>query len=316
MTTINEYIKRLEKEIKDDREKAYDVDTMARLLEVSANYDGTDKVITSEELVEQIKQRPEEMKMFSTFKGLDDILNGFREKQLIVLAAPTKAGKTTFAMDLTIHLRLFNPLWFPLEEGGDELVTKFMDRGETPPYFCLPMRNINGNLQWVEERIIESIVKYGTKIIFIDHLHFIVPFDNKNAERQDLRIGAVMRELKSIARRWNVCIVLIAHLKKTDVGRSPDLEDLRDSSFIAQEADTVIMLWRETKRVGGEVETTNNVNVSVQANRRTGKTGNVKMVFENGHFVEKAWDEKDKDLEEYTKPKQATVKFGDTEATY
>jgi replicative DNA helicase len=114
------------------------------------------------------------------------------------------------------------------------------------------------------------------KVEFIDHLHFIVPF---SAERQDLRIGETMRALKQLAEKWNVLIILIAHLKKTRVDRAPDLEDLRDSSFIAQESDTVILLWRESIRTGREVVITNNVTVSVQANRRTGKTGNVKMVF-------------------------------------
>lgn len=316
MTDLTEYIKRLEKEVKDNRDKAYDAETMARLLEVSSNYEGSDRVITSEELIEQIKQRPEEVKMFSSFKGIDDILNGFRQKQLVVLAAPTKNGKTSFAMDLTSQMREYNPLWFPLEEGGDELVTKYMERGEQPPHFCLPMRNINGNTQWVEERIIEAVVKYNAKIVFIDHLHFIVPFDNKNAERQDLRIGAVMRELKAIARRWNVCIILIAHLKKTKLDSQPDLEDLRDSSFIAQEADTVIMLWRETKRVHGEIEITNNVNVSVQANRRTGKTGNIKMVYDNGHFIERAWEDKDLEKSFPTAKKTAKLNFGDSDVEY
>jgi replicative DNA helicase len=81
---------------------------------------------------------------------------------------------------------------------------------------------------------------------------------------------------------------IIAHLKKTRLDTAPDLEDLRDSSFIAQESDTVIMLWRESKRERGEVTITNNVTLSVQANRRTGKTGNVQMVFKEGKFYEQA----------------------------
>jgi replicative DNA helicase len=75
---------------------------------------------------------------------------------------------------------------------------------------------------------------------------------------------------------------------------SPTLEDLRDSSFIAQEADTVIMLWRKTKRDDdGELIITNETLVSVQANRRTGETGNVKMVFKNGRFFEEDWKHKE-----------------------
>ena len=124
------------------------------------------------------------------------------------------------------------------------------------------------------------------KVEFIDHLHFIVPF---SAERQDLRIGETMRALKQLAKKRNVLIILIAHLKKTRIDRAPDLEDLRDSSFSAQESDTVILLWRESIRTDREVVITDNVTVSVQANRRTGKTGNVKMVFRDGRFSEHAW---------------------------
>ena len=121
--------------------------------------------------------------------------------------------------------------------------------------------------------------------MFVDHLHFIVDF----GDNMSVQIGKTMRELKRIAKTWDIVIVLIAHLKKTKVDEQPDLEDLRDSSFIAQEADTVIMLWRQTERQNGQVVITNNVNISVQANRRTGKTGNVKMVFDKGKFLEQDW---------------------------
>jgi hypothetical protein len=53
----------------------------------------------------------------------------------------------------------------------------------------------------------------------------------------------------------------------------------------------VIILWREATRGRGEVVITDNVTVSVQANRRTGKTGNVKMVFKDDHFYEQALEQ-------------------------
>jgi replicative DNA helicase len=141
-------------------------------------------------------------------------------------------------------------------------------------------------LEWIEKKVIEGIVKFNSKVVFIDHLHFIVPFSQ---ERQDLKIGETMRELKSIAKRWNICIFLICHLKKTRMDTNPDLEDLRDSSFIAQEADTVILLWRRTIREDGEIKVTNQINLSIQANRRTGKTGNIKLTYQDGHFTEYDW---------------------------
>ena len=110
-----------------------------------------------------------------------------------------------------------------------------------------------------------------------------------------------MRGLKALAKKWNVLIFIICHLVKAKMDTQPTLEDLKGSSSIGQEADTVIILWREMKRSGGQVEITNNVNVSIQANRRTGKTGNVKMVYENGHFTERDWTSSEEEKQEAIK---------------
>lgn len=283
---ISDFIKKLEQEIIAIEPVIEKEGQLERLRGIVEKYNGSDKMISSYEIAEKIKTRPEEFKMLSGWKGVDDILKGFRLKQLITIAAPTKSGKTAWSIDLTKRLAEHNPTWFPFEEGAEELVQKFIDRNEKPPLFFTPQENKGNTLAWIEERIIESIVKYDTKIVFIDHLHFIVPF---SAERSDLRIGETMRALKGLAKKWNITIFIIAHLKKTQLEKQPDLEDLRDSSFIAQESDTVIMLWRETKREVGQVITTNNVNVSIQANRRTGKTGNIKMIYNEGKFTEHEW---------------------------
>jgi replicative DNA helicase len=286
--SIEGFIRDLEKEISKVEDNVLEAEQLERLHEIAKVYKGDDRIVSSAELVQIIKEKPPELQMFSSFKCFDDILKGFRLKQLVVVAAPTKSGKTQFCVDLTSKMTEYNPMWLPFEEGAEELIQKFLDRKEEPPMFFTPETMTGNTLAWVEKRVIEAIAKFNTRLIFIDHLHFIVPFSE---ERQDLRIGETMRALKTMAKKWNVCIVLIAHLKKTRVETQPSLEDLRDSSFIAQEADTVIILWRETKRENGQVVTTNNVNVSVQANRRTGKTGNVKMVYDNGHFYEREWTE-------------------------
>jgi len=282
-TSVTDFIKALKNEIVSTKEEIKKDEQLSMLHEMLKKYAGEDEVISSLDIAERIKNRPVERMFMSGFKGLDDILNGFRPQQLIVLSAATKSGKTSFCIDLTTRLKDINPLWLPFEESSEELIQKFLDRNEVPPLFYTPSRMAGNTLLWVEKKIIEAKAKWGSEIVFIDHLHFIVPFSQ---ERQDLAIGQCMRELKRMAKTWGVVIVLIAHLKKTKMDTQPDLEDLRDSSFIAQEADTVMMLWRETKKENGEVIITNNVNLSVQANRRTGKTGNIKMEFRDGYFHE------------------------------
>jgi len=124
-------------------------------------------------------------------------------------------------------------------------------------------------------------------VVFIDQLDFIVSLQG---ESHALRVSQTMRDLKGIAKKWNVVIFIICHLSKAKMDTQPTLEDLKGSSSIGQEADTVILLWRESKRENGRMVITNNLNVSVQANRRTGRTGNVQMVYEDGKFLERKWD--------------------------
>lgn len=283
---IEKFLHNLEKEIHTLDKEIEVTSAVARLESILKTYEGPDKVVTSKELVEILKSRPEETKYHSRFKGLNDILDGFREGQVVVIAAPTKMGKTTFCIELTKDLQAHSPCWFPFEETAEELIRKFLDRNAEPPHFVTPVTLRQRGLDWIEERIAEAVVKYDSKIVFIDHLHFIVKF---SSDRVDQEIGKTMRELKRIAKQLKVVIILIAHLKKTNTSEHPSLDDLRDSSFIAQEADTVILLWRETKK-GNPIVITNNVNVSVQANRRTGRTGNVQMVYtQEGGMEEKDW---------------------------
>lgn len=284
---IREFIINLQKEIKKQEGVIEQEKRLEQLKEKARKYEGDDQVISSEEFIKKIKSRPEEEKLKTGFRDLDYILDGFRLSQLVTLCGPTKTGKTTFAMELTIRMREHNPMWIPFEEGAEELITKFLDRKEQPPQFYTPEHLTSKTIDWIEQKIVESIAKYNTKVVFIDHLHFIVPF---TVERHDLAVGRTMRELKGLAKRWNVCIFILAHLKKTKLTEQPTLEDIRDSSFVAQESDTVMMIWRRSKRVNGKMEITNDSGLSIQANRRTGKTGNIEMVFKDGRFLEKAWE--------------------------
>lgn len=282
---IYEYLQKLQTEIKEAKDEKEKEEKLFWLMEQARAYEGEDKLISSFEIAERIKNSPPEPKIMTGIGGLDSILGGFVKKQLVVISAPTKSGKTSLCIDFTTRLKEHNPIWLPFEEGAQELIQKFLDRNEPPPLFFTPDRMVGNTLTWVEKKIIEGRAKYSSSVVFIDHLHFIVDL----GENMSVQIGRTMRELKRMAKEWDVVIFLIAHLKKTEMTSQPTLEDLRDSSFIAQEADTVMMLWRETKKTGGEVEITNNINLSIQANRRTGKTGNVKLIFENGKFIERDW---------------------------
>lgn len=290
-SNIDKMLAKLESEISKTQKGLELTKSLSRIEDIAKVYKGEDSVISFEDIAAKIKLEKDEYRIMSGWTGLDDILKGFRLQQLVVVSALTKSGKTSWLMDLTTRIRDTSPLWFPFEESAYELVRKFLELGEEPPHAYTPETMTGGSkhmtmFDWIEFRIIESIAKYGTKTVFIDQLDFIIPMGGDN---HSLRVGQAMRDLKSLAKKWNVCIFLICHLAKARMDTQPTLEDLKGSSSIGQEADTVILLWREMAREKGQVVITDNVNISVQANRRTGSTGNIKMVYHKGKFIEKEW---------------------------
>jgi len=90
------------------------------------------------------------------------------------------------------------------------------------------------------ETIIKKGVKMWVKLIVLDHLQeFKVESSN---ERQDLRIEETMYNIKNLARKYNIAIILIAHFKKIDW--RPNLNSFKDTVAIAQVSNKVLLLYR------------------------------------------------------------------------
>jgi len=280
---MKELLKKIEKElalVKNEKER---IAQAKRLKELWEKYDGDDRIISSKELEQMIieERKKDRLKVFTKIPTLDRKLDGFREGNLIVVSSPAKQGKTTLCQTFTIEFykQNINCLWFSYEVPMYEFMEKF---GDTPPVFYLPNQLKGNTMTWLEERIVEGIAKYNTKVVFIDHLHYIVDMTARN-QNMSLQIGSVMRTLKRIALKYNIVIFIVAHMKHIKMIGSPDLEDLRDSSFIGQEADIVLMIKRDENN---NDEYINTADLWIKAHRRTGETGKIKLIHKNGRFNE------------------------------
>ena len=84
-------------------------------------------------------------------------------------------------------------------------------------------------------------------VVFIDYLKFLKATDRYRGNR-NLEIGEITGGLKELAARRGICVVLLCQLNRQVEGRQerkPTLSDLRDSGEIEQDADAVLMLYRE-----------------------------------------------------------------------
>lgn len=256
------------------------------------NYDGDDSIIRSTELKKIIAGRPPVKRYATDIRGLDEIIVGVGEGQLIALSGWTKCGKTSFCQTLTRNFAIqgLSCLWFEFESPDYEFLGKF---GDSLPEFYMPKKLKAFDLVWLEKRIIETKLKADVKIVFIDHLHYLVNIEG-DTRNFSLTLGGVIRKLKIMAINHKIAIVLLAHTQKPKPGQPVGLGDMRDSSFIAQESDIGIIIsrkdWNEDEAIRNKFDITHRedtyARLRVLANRHNGKRGIIGLNYQGGYYVE------------------------------
>lgn len=177
-----------------------------------------------------------------------------------MISGPTKNGKTLLAQTLTASFARQQefPLWFSFEVPSKQFLEQFPEL----PLFYMPQKLKAHALDWLEERIRESFLKYRTRIIFVDHLHHLI--DLARLKNPSIEIGQVIRRLKNFAVNGGFIIFLLCHTTKGKSENNLSYESIRDSSFISQESDCVLMIKRRPEVAE------NAARLSVEFHRRTG----------------------------------------------
>lgn len=222
--------------------KVADLNDLMKKIGSLKEYQGDDQIITSYDLQNIIKQEPPLKVFHSKIPSLDKAINGFEPGELVVVSGPRKSGKTLLAQSLTEHFvdQDVRSLWFSYELTGRQ----FLDRFQDVPFFVLPNKLKAYALDWLQDRILEALSKYGIEVIFIDHLHFL--FDMARSKSPSLEIGEIIRWLKTLSIELNLVTFVMCHMKMISRDKKLDLDDsdIRDSSFVGQESDTGLILWR------------------------------------------------------------------------
>lgn len=271
------------------------------------DYKGNDRMVSSHELSEALKGTDEDVFIIPTgLRTLDRLLEGGVEAgELFIISGPTDEGKSTMAMTITRHMADHGTktAWFTLEITPRQFIKKIGSRGNLP-LFYLPNEAYEAGedtLNWIQERIIESRAKYGTQVVFIDHLHQIFSLaKTQKSGNISWEMGDLVGRLKNMAIQLNIVIMLIAHTKDDPEGssREPRKEDLRDSGLISRLADEILLVWRvpnsetelKSTRRKPTGENDNKAKVRLVKNRRVGKYGAWFMVHENYELIDASYD--------------------------
>lgn len=187
-----------------------------------------------------------------TIKGLstglqkvDKMTQGFVPGELMIVSGQTSHGKTQLSNNIMLnaalngHQVMFVTMEMTKQETADRfnMLTKDQDIGEGKIFL-----NMRADLAYTDvTKLIEKAKEKGCDLVVIDHLHYF----SRSVENATQEVSKIVKEFKSAAVVYELPIILICHVRKMAPKKHPTLEDLRDSSLIAQDADMVLIVWRD-----------------------------------------------------------------------
>jgi len=246
----------------------------------------------------------------SGFYHLDSFTQGFQKSDLIIIAGRPSMGKTALSLNITLNIikkYQLPVLFFSLEMSKEQLIyrllanetnisqmhlrtgklskeewlkliTKIKDLS-TLPLFLDDTPNLS--LQDIRSKI-KTIIFEHNKIglIVIDYLQLMQnsSFSTNNRVQE---LSYITRSLKSIAREFKVPLIVLSQLSRnveSRINKRPILSDLRESGSIEQDADLVLMLYRDSYYNSTE-DTSFNLAELIIAKQRNGPTGTVELEF-------------------------------------
>ena len=221
-------------------------------------------------------EKVNEKKIMSGYKGIDDMLTGFKPGELIILAARPSMWKTAFSLNLLTDIALRQKktaVMISLEMSSESIVDRIMSE-----VAGVPMHKINkGELDnedfdkmgkamevlseskiYIDDKGALSVPELKSKlrklkiekgwldIVIIDYLQLMHGTIFQGNRVQE--ISEISRWLKELAKELEIPIIALSQLSRSleqRIDKKPILSDLRESGAIEQDADAVLMLHRE-----------------------------------------------------------------------
>jgi len=211
------------------------------------------------------------------FKSLDNILTGMHPSDLVILAARPAMGKTSLALNIAQNIAKagLSVGIISLEMSKEQLVERMFcsllevdswkiktgklseaDFARMGPV----MDELNSLKIFIDDSLGNSIVElraktrrlqmeHGLDYLIIDYLQLMHTSSSGGFQSNRVQeISEISRSLKTIAREMKIPIMALSQLSRAVEHRPvkvPQLSDLRESGSIEQDADVVMMMYRE-----------------------------------------------------------------------
>jgi replicative DNA helicase len=211
------------------------------------------------------------------FADFDKITGGLRPGDLVVVAGRTSMGKTTLAVNMAeyaaIHPEIRSSVAiFSMEMPSEQVVTRMLSSIGSVPLQNLRTGRISDD-DWVRitsatSQLSEAKIyvdetpaltptelrararrvkrEHGLSLIVVDYLQLMQVPGNK--ENRATEIAEISRGLKVLAKELAVPVIALSQLNRSVEQREhkkPVMSDLRESGAIEQDADMILLIYRE-----------------------------------------------------------------------
>lgn len=241
------------------------------------------------------------------FADLDAKIVGLGAGDMVVVAGRPAMGKTAFALQIAANVAETDPvLVFSLEMGAEQLamrqaatvgkidlmalrsgnlseddwqrLTYAMGKLRERPMFIDDRGGLS--MHQIRARARQTKRRHGLGLIVVDYIQ-LIHGDGNN--RVDV-VSEISRGMKAMARELGVPVIALSQLSRKVEDRTdkrPQMSDLRESGAIEQDADLILMLYRDDyyntdSQWKGVAE-------CIVAKQRSGPTGMVPLTFISDH---------------------------------
>ena len=312
-------------EVISECQKSQDKDTALAFAEKTvydiSNMSDTSEMVKINKVIPAVMEKFDELSkdkssyrgIKTNFKGIDNLLNGIHNSDLMILAARPAVGKTSFAMNIVENIALqgYSCAVFSLEMGKDQLVQRMMCsvagvsmesamKGKMNKTEWLKIAKAKEALSQAKIFIDDSAMitpqqmlskcrrlksKYGLDLVMVDYIQLMSTDRSSKSDNRQQEISEISRSLKILAKEVNVPVLALSQLSRAVESRKgrPQLADLRESGAIEQDADIVMFIHRPdrgaTEKEIAEGKVQKNVAEICIEKHRNGPTGVVKLYF-------------------------------------
>ncbi len=270
--------------------------------------------------LKELEQRQQKYKEFgedaskvtgvpTSFKDLDELINGFNPSNLMILAARPAMGKTALGLNFAENICFKQKIpvaFFSLEMSAEQLVHRVISSQSEVDAEKITTGSLNGSEY---QKIVFSVKEmqkhtmiiddqpglkitdlrsrarrlkemYNIGFIVIDYLQLLSGSGTiRSTENRQLEVSEISRLLKTLAKELNIPILCLSQLSRRveeRQGHRPMLSDLRESGSLEQDSDLILFLLRKDYY---DPHDKPGMATLIIAKNRHGPVGDVNMVY-------------------------------------